>query len=337
MDDVQHAAHQRIGQARDLAPVAQRELARTHRDVGGGERVAAKDHALVLELVAHRVRPQGDAGGTLTHNRAAPQSDREHVGHAKVGPHAPDGVGGGGLSWKAAQQEANVGRCTADVHHHGFLQAREEGRAPDAVGGAGRAGEDGKALRIPGADQRAVVLADVDRGIDAHALEGTDERGDDLARELGQRGVDDGGILPVDQTHTADLRRQRDVGVGQMPAQDGRGALLDVRAHRRKVGGDDDRIQALFRDVAANLVQLILVQWCVFESGVEGAATHQIDVRADDGAQVVWPGHHRWHAVRLRQANAHHRHFGQMAALQEGVDELRRSDHDAADIARRHA
>ena len=91
-------------------------LARKQR--GAGEILVRLGAAVALgEELAHHVE---------LHQRAATQSDRERVRHAKVGAYAADFDGDVRLARETLLQHADVRGGTADVDHHRVVQVSQE-------------------------------------------------------------------------------------------------------------------------------------------------------------------------------------------------------------------
>ena len=247
---VEHRLDHLLVEVRDLPRVADHGLSRAHGDVGRRELAAAEHERAFAELVADRIGTEPRLVAVEAHERAAAERDRQHVGHPEVRAHAAGQVRGRGLAREAAHEEAEVAGRAADVDHDRVLHAGQERGTADAVGRSRRARDDREPRRIVGRDQRAVVLAQVNRRRDAELRECLAQRAHDVARQPAQRRIDQRRVLAIDQPEPADLARQRDVGVGMDARQHGRGLLLDIGTHRREVRRDRDRADALLPDVA---------------------------------------------------------------------------------------
>ena len=109
---------------------------------------AAEHQRLGHQFVADRTRPDGQRpSGPSTHERAAAEAEREHVGHAEVGAHAADFDRHRRLARKALVQRADVGRRAADVDDDRLRHAGEERGAADRVGRPAREGQHRESAR----------------------------------------------------------------------------------------------------------------------------------------------------------------------------------------------
>ncbi len=117
------------------------------------------------------------------------------------------------------RQRADIGGRAADVDDHRVLETGEEGRAAHRVGRTGGEGQHRVLLGEVGAHQRAVVLGDVERRRDAQVGDRLPESGDRLPRQWPQAGVEDRGILALEQPDAADVAGERDVRAGNLLLQ----------------------------------------------------------------------------------------------------------------------
>ena len=233
---------------------------------------------------------------------------------------------------------AQIGGGAPHVDDDGILQAAEIAGPPDGVGGAAGDGEDGVAPGVVHGHEGAVVLGEVDLGIGDPQV--GQRAGEALGEGLGhlvERGVENGGVLPLNEAHGADLAGDGHVDVlpHHLAAQPG-GRPLVVVPDGGEHAGDGHRahpfgLQPLEEGAGRLLIkggQLLAV---VLKAAADDGGVH------GDGAQILRPVHHGRDAHRGGGADAQHADGGQVAALHNGVGALGGAQHGLADLPAIHA
>ncbi len=126
---------------------------------------------------------------------------------------------------------------------------------------------------------------------------------------------------------------QRDgVACGRCLGEDTRGFALGLIAHRREHADDGYGIDAARADVGADPGDVRGIQRSDERAVEIEAARRLIDVLADRGAQILRPVDHGRQAAIGGQRQTHNRGLGEVAALDDGIGELGRADHDEAHL-----
>ena len=125
-------------------------------------------------------------------------------------------------------QCADIGGRAADINDNRLLEVREERRTAHRIGRTGGDGQHREAFGKLGAHQRAVVLRQVKRGRDASPRERLTEGPHRLVSEVVQTGVEDRGVLALEQSDATDLARDGDLGIGMNFFDDRGGAGFDA-------------------------------------------------------------------------------------------------------------
>jgi hypothetical protein len=322
-------------EAGDQGAVADRHPARCHCDVGGGQDVAAEDESLLREAVADGVGPDGRVRAGTAHPAAAADADGQHVGHAEVGADAGHADLDGGLAGEAAGEHADVGGGAADVHDGARAQPGQHRRSAHRVGGPRGEGRHRVAAGELDVHERAVVLAEVEGRGDAVARDGGGQPVDDAVGELAQRGVDDRGVLALQQPHPADLVRERHRDVRAERRGDHLGGPdLELGVDRGEHRRDRDRPDAVRGHVLGVATQLGLVQRGDRPAVELVAAVREVGAPRDRLDQPLRPVDHRRQRRRGREPEPQRGRRGQVAGLHERVDEVRRADHDRLHLGR---
>ena len=210
--------------------------------------------------------------------------------------------------------------------------------APDGVGGTAGNGEDRVTPGVVHGHQRTVVLREIDLGIgDAQVRQ---RAGKPLGKGLGhlvECGVEDGGVLPLDQSHGADLAGDGHVDVRphDLPAQLRRQALV-VITDRGEHAGDGDRahafgLQARKEGPGCPLVKGGEFLPVVFKPAADDGGIHS------NGPEILRPVHHGRDPHCGGSADAQHADGRQMLALHNGVGALGRPQHGLPDFLPVHA
>src|SRR4029453_11109732 len=128
----------------------------------------------------------------------------------------------------------NIDNCTVSF-------AGEEGCAAHRVRRTGGEGCHWVTLCVVDAHERAVVLGEENRRIQLELGESGVEGLNDPRGKLAQAGVHDRRVLSFQETGAADLVREADLDLGQLPLEDPRRLLLELRVDRREDRGEGDR------------------------------------------------------------------------------------------------
>ena len=167
-------------------------------DVGQGQRVTALHERIRDHAVADRVGTDHGVAAAATHDRATAEADRDEVWHPEVRSHTANLDGRRRLARKPVDEDAGVGRGTADVDHDRVAQSCQGTGAPHRVGRAGADSEDREPDRLVRGHQCSVVLGEV--GVHVHEpalLERELEALDDALCDSEQRSVQSGGVLAL--------------------------------------------------------------------------------------------------------------------------------------------
>ena len=264
--------------------------------------------------------------------RPAAQGDGDKVRHAEVGPHAADLDRDRGLAGKPVDEDADVGRCAADVNHGAVSDAGKESRTPDRVRWAARDGQDWVAHGVVEGHERPVVLAEEEPRIDSMLAQRPLE-----ARRRGACGDDDGGVqdrrvFALQQAQTADLVRVRQREIAQDVAQHLAGALfvrgIDSREcadHRQRVDVPLKRLRCLLDRADVERTNLATV---VFVPALDDRV-----LAANRGAQVFRPANERRNGQSSRCPDADQANPVQVGALEDRVRAMGRPEHRVLDGA----
>ena len=199
--------------------ISQSRLAGRHDHIGGGHDLAPKDQRLRRQPVAHRVGPDRDlvAGGLHPNATPAAEAHGEHLrdGERRAHPAHLDKVGR--FACESGREEgADIGRRAADIHdqHLGvrggaaaarLVEARQIRRAGQTVGRPAGKGLDGSFGGRGCTGQRAVILRQVQGAVELEILHGLTERPDGLAGQGQDGGIEDRGILSLEESNAADV------------------------------------------------------------------------------------------------------------------------------------
>ena len=178
---------------------------------------------------------------------------------------------------------------------------------------------------------RAVVLGDEQRRIEAGIADRLLEGGDGVARQVGQRGVQQAGILALQQADAAEIGRAGDRGIGNDRGDQLGGAFLVAGVERREDRGDPDRAQPGRLHLLSRLGDGRLVERHEGPAVILVAAFDHPDAAAHQLGQILRPVAERRQRGRGWHAEPQRPHLGEMAALHDRIDEMRRADHHAVD------
>src|SRR5262249_48875012 len=290
----------------------------------------AEDEGLPLEQVTDAARPDPGALRAVGDDAAATQCDGDQVGHPEVGPDATDLYSLGRLPREAVDQHADVGGRTADVNHQRVRAPGEERGPADAVGGPAADGEYGVPQRVVEAHQGAVVLREEPRWLQLMHGERGPHRFGHVAGNPGQRPVEYGGVLPLQQPDRADLVAERDMDLAEFPLDDTGRQQFVPRRDRGEHAGDDDALGGA-ADLAENPGDGVGVQGGQIPAVELDAAVHDRRPDRDGVGEVARPPEHRPDAVGGRASDSDHRDASQVPALQDRIGRVGGAQHDVAD------
>ncbi len=144
-----------------------------------------------------------------------------------------------------------------------------------------------------GRDQRAVVLTDIQRRMNAHLGERIEERGHDVARHARQRGIQNRGVLTLQETYAAERTGDGDGHFRRHFFDHRRGPLFHRTIDRREHARDGYGLQPLATQLAGPRAHRTLIERCVFLA-IELVAAGQLKTHGADAAlQVLGPAAHR--------------------------------------------
>ena len=275
-----------------------------YRDVSSCDSRATEDERLRRQPVPHRLRADPDLAAVLRHPRSTPEGTDQQIGHAEVRPHPADVALDEGLARESPRQHPDVRGGPADVDHERIVEPREETGAPHAVGGAGGERQHGIAGDERVAHQRAVVLADEERRLDAERRQRGAEGVHHPTRQVDQARVEDGRVLAFEETEAADGGREGDVGVREFVADDLGGAGFHRVVDRGEEAGHCDGADAGGLHVSQCGGQALLVEGVRQGSRVLVAAAHEPASAADEGGQVIGPVGEGWNRRGGRERQA---------------------------------
>ena len=331
VDLVHRGRDEFLVELRDAALVADVGIARSNRDVGRRELAAAEHERLARDPVADGTRPDADLAAFRDDQAAAAEADGDQVRHAEVRAHAADVDRDRRFARGAVDERADVGRRAADVHDQRLGGAGEVARAAHAVGRARGEGQHGIARDHVRVEQRAVVLAHIERSAQAEVGQRPPEGFDDPPRHRQQRRVHHGRVLALDQADAADVAGQRDERRGQLLLQDVGRFLLLRRVDGREHGGDGDGLDAAGRELARGALHFGGIERRDRAAVVVEAAADDLGVAVDGLAQRRRPVGHRPDGERRRRAEAQHADAAQVLGFDQRIGEVRRADHHGAD------
>ena len=136
-------------------------------------------------------------------------------------------------------------------------------------------------------------MREEERGRNSGRGEGVAVGGDRPAAQLLQTGIEDSGVLALEQADAPDLLRERDASVGNLGADDLRGLPLHLGVDRREDGGDGHVPDGAPADLRGDLPQLCLVEGGDHAPVEFVAAMGQEVTVANRLPQVVGPVDHR--------------------------------------------
>lgn len=179
--------------------------------------------------------------------------------------------------------------------------------------------------------ERAVVATEEQRRAQAATAEHSLQTRHDAASHGLKTGVDDGGVLPFEQTKPAHL-----AGYGHVAAGDGLGhevgdLSLLIRVHRREDRGDGHGAVAGVGDAGADLANLLPVEPADRAAVELSAAMAEEPLCVHRRADALRPVGERRDRRRRGQTQANGGHAVEALGLNEGVHEVRRADHHRVD------
>ena len=234
-------------------------------------------------------------------------------------------------------QHAHIRRRAPHVDDHSVPDAAQECRSPHRVGGArGECGHRVAASKV-GAHQGAVVLADVQRAVEAKLDQRPDQPGHGALGERSQARIHDRSVLTLEQPQPADLTGQADVEFRCLAGQDITGLGLEAVVDGREDRGHRHRAHALRDDVLRRCSQLVVIDGADQPTVELMAAVAEIDVVAEHGPQPLGPVDERRQSPRGGEPEPHDGSGHEAASLHQGVGEVRRADHDRTDRFGRRA
>ena len=158
------------------------------------------------------------------------------------------------------------------------------------------------------------------------------EAADHAGRHAQQRGVEDRGVLPLQQAERADLVAERDREVGaELGLQDLPGADLVLGGRRAEGAGDRDRAAPRPDRLGGQALDRLGVQRGDLLAVVLVAALDDGGRADDPGADVIGPGGAGADPQRGGGGEPQHGHPVQAAPLDDGVGRMRGPQHRLGD------
>ena len=188
-------------------------------------------------------------------------------------------------------------------------------------------------MRLAGLGHRAVVLGDVKRRRDAGIARSPARTPRPWSRgKIGERGVQERRVLALEQPDPAEVGRAGDGAAGDLLGDDRRRLALVAGIERREDRGDRDRADAPVADLAAPPSRS-----AARSSGMKARPSYSwppstiATSPSTSVGEIRRPVAERRQAGARRQADADRADPAQGAPLHDGVDEMRRADHDGVD------
>ena len=270
-------------------------------------------------------------------DRAATERHGDNVRHAEVRLHAAELDAEGRLARKAAADCADIGTRATDVDHERVGEARQDTSAANRVGSTATDRQHGQLARLLDRHQRAVVLREKGRGRKTTARERLLETVDHTTRHATECGIEDRGVLALQQTDAADQMPERNAhDVTKLGAHKHRSLVLLRGVLHGEHACDRDRIDRPARcEHAADLLGIERVGTSVDLD----AAPYDRTPAIDRSAQVGGPVGEKRHRQRGGRSKPQHRDAAEFATAQDRVERMRgteRGDAHRAAIVGRH-
>ena len=285
---------------------------------------AAEDPGLFRQPEADA--PWPDGARRRVHEAPTTDTHRAEVGHAEVRAHARDLQVEPRELRVAGAQPPNVRRRPAHVEDDGVGEPSQQGSAPEAVRGARGEGEDGQRGRLLRAHHTAIVLAQKEGAGNGGPVGGDRARG-----ERPEHRVQQGGVLPLENSKAPDTMRERDAEPGRDRTEPLRDTQLVVRVRAPKDRSDGGLRHARRREGCRDALDLATVEWPDRPPVVLTAATREEDRVRHRTAEIVGPVDHRRQRLGHRCPDTDRGGGCEVTPLDERVRERRRADVDAGD------
>ena len=296
--------------------IANVRLAKTIGNIGGGHHIAAEAKRLFGDLVSHRIGAYSDRAVIMrAHYGTAAQPDGDNIRHTEVGTYATDVNGDTALAGESVRQYTEVGSGTAHINHNRIITASQVAGTTNGVCGATCDGENRITPCIIKGHQSAVILGEVYLSVDDALVFQALRKA--IGKSFGhfrQRGVEDGGVFALDQTHGADFAGN---GYWEILAKNLMGDLrrthLVIVAHGGEHAGDgqgfDLALYFVEKCAAGFLVELVETLAVELETAADD---HPVDAHSPNG---ILPIHHRRNALGGRCANTQDGDWGHNTAV----------------------
>jgi hypothetical protein len=154
-------------------------------------------------------------------------------------------------------------------------------------------------------------------------------------RQIDQRSVEKGGILALEEADAAEVVRYGDRSIRALLGKDRPRPLLAARVELREDRGDRDRPGPVLTDPPRGSTHAGLVERHDRPAVIVMPAFEHEHLAAHALGEILGPVAERWQRGARRQPDAHRIDARQIAPLHDGIDEMRRADHDAVDFAAR--